>query len=197
MEKRAFALITMMSIALMLVGLAPALAGGPPCPRPVMCPTPVCVPQPVPVLVPQPMCAPPPCGPVACGPPPCPPRRCRPNPLATLCKGAVSLVAGVIALPFRILDGLLCPNPCGYACAPPRRLACPPPMCGPVACGPAPMMMGGPGFCPPMYGYGRPPVAPMGFGRGASPRMVPFAKKESLQTKLVADSAEGMFGAYW
>jgi len=130
-----------------------------------------------------------------CGPPPCPPPQCKENPLAQILRGACDVVVGVVALPFRAVDCLVdlarrpkCgPPPCGpmAMCPPPMS---PPPMCGPPVCG------------PPGVGYGMGVGRPMGFGYGGprtKKKFAPFAKKDSMAVKLIAGSAEGVFGTYW
>jgi hypothetical protein len=199
--------------ALTIVCWAPsAWSGGPVCPRPTCCPPPMamcpppCPPPmclPAPVCGPQPMCGPPPCGPMAacpppmCGPRPCPPRGCGDNPLAMIVKGAVSIVAGAVALPFKIVDCLLSPlcKPCypKRACCPPPMAMCPPPACMPPACGPS--------FCPPgmAYGMGMGAVAPVGFGSGAPRRFKskPIAENKVLPLQLLAGPSDDIFGTYW
>ncbi|HMK35519.1 MAG TPA: hypothetical protein VK463_10655, partial [Desulfomonilaceae bacterium] len=117
----------------------------------------------------------------------------RENPLAMIVKGAVRLVVGVVALPFKVVDCLFaddcmprsrCYPPRVASCAPP----CPPP-CMPPVCGPA----GYPGM-----GYGMGMGGPAGFGYGVPKRrMVPFAKKATLPASLMAAPTDGFFGGYW
>jgi len=155
--------------------LSSGFAGGP------VCPPPVCGP---PVL-----CPPPPCPPPAC----CPPPDCRPNPLAMILSGAVRMVTGVIALPFRVVDSVLDHVRCGPRCCPPAVAMCPPPACPPPMCGPA---FGPP---PPVFGYGAMvPPPPVGFGRGVPKRFAPMAKEKNvLPLTLMAAPGEGFFGTYW
>jgi len=163
-------------LAVLLVAIAAVQvsAGGPVCPPP-MCPPPMCGPAP--------MCAPP-----LCGPPPCAPR-CEENPLAQICRGAFRLVAGVIALPFRVVGCVaqsICPP---QRCGPPLVACGPPPMCLPPVCGP----MG-----PPAFGYGRGVGRPVGFGGGAPKRFAPMAEKNKpLPLTLIAGPNDGVFGGYW
>jgi hypothetical protein len=160
-----------------LVGImGSALAGGP------VCPPPVCGP---PVFCPPPACPPPTCCP--------PPSDCRPNPLAMILSGAVRLVTGVIALPFRVVDSVLDHVRCGPGCCPPRVAMCPPPLCPPPGCGPA---FGPP---PPGFGYGAmAPPPPVGFGRGVPKRYSPMVKEKNvLPLTLMAAPGEGFFGTYW
>lgn len=191
--------------AALLIALTATLvsAGGPVCPPPMCgpqpCPPPMCGPQPCP----PPMCGPAMYPPPAC-PPPCPPRRCEDNPLAMILKGTVRLVAGAVALPFKMVDCVvneICrPKRCypaRPACPPPAMCPpapmCAPPGCMPPACGPMPAYYGP----PPGMGYGAPMPAPVGFGRGASYRSKPMAKKKSLPSQLLAAPSESVFGAYW
>ena len=172
----------------------PAMFCGPTvCPAPMPCPPPICA-APMPCAPPMP-CPPPvckvrrPCPPPMCAPPGCGPQPCKENPLAKMFRGACDIVTGAIALPFAALDCLLECGPCGprggpckVACAP-----CPPPACMPPMCGP--------GYGP-AYGmrHGR---RPMGIGRHAPRRMVPFAKRNSDRVPLFAGPALGIFGNYW
>jgi len=193
-------------VGLLVMTAGQALAGGPICPPP-MCPPPMCGP---PAYCPPPMCGPPvcmpmkvrpprmcppPCPPPMCGPPPCAPRCDREGPLARLLKGAVRLVAGVVSLPFRVVDRLI-----GGPCSPQRLgrrhrvMACAPPVCAPMGVyGPWRPM---PRYRAPAYGFGMAPGRPVGAGHGAPRRFVPFAKK-SVPAGLVASSVDGIFGAYW
>jgi hypothetical protein len=174
-------LVGIMGCVILAMTVAQVSAGGPVCP-PRGCPPPMCAP---PMMCAPPLCPPPVCPPPACGPPPCPPRGCRENPVAAVVKGAVRLVAGVIALPFKAVDCLveeLCrPSDCRMAapCPPP---VCPPPMCGPAPCPPGPM----PGFRP----------GPMGPRPGPA-RFRPFAEEKSAKIRLMAGPPEGIFGTFW
>ncbi len=145
-----------------------AIAGGPVCPPP-MCP--------------PPMLAPP------CPPPACPPPSCGPNPLAVILSGALRVVTGVIALPFRVVDSVIDHLRCGPRCCPPLVAMCPPPPCPPPMCGPA--------GCPPAFGYGAMPPRPVGIGRGVPRRFAPMAKETALPMMLYASPTEGFFGTYW
>jgi hypothetical protein len=182
----------------MLLALAAPLAsaGGPVCPprcMPPMCAPPPCAPPPM--CGPPAMCPPPMCPPPMCGPKPCPPR-CEDDPLTMIVKGTFRLVAGVVSLPFKLVDCLCrpsCPPPCG-----PRVACCPPPpMCPPPSC----MMPGcGMGCCPPGMGMGMGPMGPpAGFGRpGHRPvRPMAKAKDKALPVQLLAGPSEGVFGEYW
>lgn len=194
---RRFFVRTLVAIGLLLaLGVTQVLAGGP-C-RPV-CPPPMCGPS----MCPPPMCGPAPCPPPMCGPaacpPPCPPpRTCEMNPLKMILTGTVRLVAGAVALPFRLVDCVVTEICRPKACRPP---ACPPPMCGPAPCAPpvCPPPMCGPGYGAPVgYGMGAmPPPTSMGMGKGAPRHFKPMAKKSSVKTKLFADQSEGIFGNYW
>jgi hypothetical protein len=171
-----------------VIAAGQVFAGGPICP-PQGCPPPMCPPQ----MCPPPICAPPPCPPPACGPP-----RCGPGPIAQILLGAVRLVTGVVALPFRVVDALIYGPECW-----PRRcrpmVACgPPPMCPPPVCPPPMCWQPPPVSCPPYgYGYGMAPSRPVGFGVGAPRRFAPMAKKKSVPSRLIAGSVDGIFGAYW
>ena len=186
-----------------------ASAGGPIC-APPRCLPPMCGPQPCcppPVCGPPAMCAPPVCAPPMCAPRPCcpPPRNaCQDDPLSMIVKGTFRLVAGVAALPFKIV-GCIFTKPCEKGrfyplpqlCRP-VAMCCPPPMCMP----PCPPPACGMGYCPPGMGYGMGVMpAPMGYGRGAPRHMrpMPMAKnqKKGLPKQLLAGPAEGLFGAYW
>jgi len=183
MSKKSLILILTITGALIATGAAQVLAGGPICP-PAGCPPPMCMP---------PMCAPP-CAPppMMCGPRPCPPPPCGPNPLAMICRGALALVTGVIALPFKavdcLLDGLSRPR-CGPPpCGPPPRMACAPPICIP------PVVFGPPGG----MGYGKGVRRPVGFGQGAPRRFAPMSRSnKKLPATLMAGPGDGFFGAYW
>jgi len=164
MSKTLVVRVVTLTVLLVAFAAIQVSAGGPVCPRP-MCP--------------QPMCAPP-----MCCPPPCPPPRCQENPLAMICKGAFQIVAGVVALPFRVVgclaEGLSRPMRCG---PPPMMAGCAPPMCPPPVCGP---------------GYGMGPGRPVGFGGGAPRRFAPMAEKsKSLPLTLIAGPNDGVFGGYW
>ncbi len=176
-----------LAVALLLIAAAVGQvnAGGP-C-APPMCGPNYCVPQ----MCPPPMMV---CPPPRCAPPPCCPPQCKPNPLAQICNGAVSLVTGVIALPFKVADCLInslrCPPRCGPrpVCGPPR-MACVPPISVP------PYILGPPPGMPP-YGVGR--HRPMGFGHGAPRRFSPMAQGEKAAgLTFMAVSDEGFFGTYW
>ncbi len=198
MDKRVFVVLTTL-IFTMAISIG-VWAGGPVCP-PRGCPPQPCAPvmcAPQPCMPPS--CAPAPCGPI-CPPPPCGPQtctsQCEENPLAQIFKGACRLVVGVVALPFKIVDGIFggfdCPPSRRYAsCAPARMCAPPPPPCMPAMCPPV--------YCPPMgCGIGAPRPAPVGFGFGG-PRVKkfsPFGKKESAATSLIAAPTDGFFGTYW
>ncbi len=180
---------------LLIAAAAGQVNAGGPC-APPMCGPNYCLPQmcppPMPVCAP-PMCAPPPCGPPMCAPPPCPPR-CKPNPLAQICKGAFSLVTGVIALPFAVADCLIDSMRCAPRCGPrpvcgPPRMACAPPICVP------PYILGPP---PGMAPYGMMGHRPMGFGHGAPRRFSPMARGEKTAgMTFMAESGDGFFGTYW
>ncbi|MDQ7781813.1 MAG: hypothetical protein RDU20_02975 [Desulfomonilaceae bacterium] len=181
-----------LAITVLLIGAAAGQvnAGGP-C-APPMCGPNYCLPQMCPP--PMMMAAPPPCGPPMCPPPPCPPPRCKPNPLAQICNGAVSLVTGVIALPFKVadclIDSLACRPKCGPrpVCGPPR-IACAPPISVP------PYIMGPP---PGMPAYGMGHHRPMGFGHGSPRRYSPMAQKEkTARMDFMAEAGNGFFGTYW
>ena len=157
-------------------------AGGPVCRAP-QCMPPMCAP---PMPCPPPVCAPPrPCPPPVCGAPGCGPLPCKENPLARMLRGACDLVAGAITLPFAALDCILENGPCGPRGGPCKVAAapCAPPVCMPPMCGPGPA-----------YGMGR---RPMGIGRHAPRRMIPFAKQKSERNQLFAGPALGIFGNYW
>lgn len=168
-------LVAWLVMAMVSACVGAAFAGGP------VCPPPGCAPVA--------MCPPPACPPPMCGPPPCPPP-CEPGPLAQILRGTVRLVAGIVTLPFRIVDAL-----CDDSYCPPRRravVACapPPPMCPPWQ----PM----PGYANPAFGFGMAPGRPVGFGSGAPRRFVPFNAKKSVKpTKMLAGQVDGIFGAYW
>jgi hypothetical protein len=209
MERNLFKIVVVIA-TLLIAGLS--WAGGPVCKVPACGPQPcapmMCAPQPCMPQQCMPACPPPPCGPIcppmACGPAPCPPPACGPapcaapgceeNPLAQIVKGACRLVAGIVALPFKIVDGVFS----GFDCGPRRYASCKPiAMCAPPPCMPA---ICPPTICPPTgcgVGFSRP--APVGFGFGG-PRMKkfsPFAKKDSVTTTLIAAPTEGFFGSYW
>jgi hypothetical protein len=180
--------VAVMSCLMLTLTVAQVSAGGPVCP-PRGCPPPMCAP---PMMCAPPVCPPPACAPPSCGPRPCPPPGCKENPLAAVVKGAVRLVAGAVALPFKMVDCLLeemcaprcCPpgpGPCrvASACPPP----CPPPACGPSPCFPGPV----PGMMP----------APRGFRPGPARKFVPFAEKTSAKIRLMAGPPDGLFGNYW
>lgn len=201
-----FSRAALLSALLVALLVCQASAGGPICPQP-RCMPPMCAPQPCcppPVCCPPPACAPPMCAPKPC----CPPQQCEENPLAMILKGTCKLVAGVVALPFKIV-GCLTSGPCARpACypmrpaCPPMAMMCPPPMCPPPMCVPQPCCPPpscGMGYCPPGMGYGMGMMpAPMGYGR-PKPMMRPMAKnqKTSLPKQLLAGPAEGLFGTYW
>jgi len=143
---RALIVVTLLA----MVWVIPATAGGPPCPPPVCGPTmyapaPMCAPPACPPMKVKPMaaCPPPASPPAPCGPPPYKPK-CGPGPLEALCRGALNLVTGAIALPFKAADCLIdkCrrPSVCG-APPPPCPMPPPAPYCGPTPapayCGPA------------------------------------------------------------
>lgn len=211
MQRATLLRVLIVVLLLAMAGIVPATAGGPPCPPPVcgpvmyapppMCAPPACPPMKVKPMAacPPPACPPPVCAPAPCGPPPCKPK-CGPGPLEGLCRGALNLVTGAIALPFKAVDCLIdkCRRPslCG---APPPPCPMPPPA---PYCGPAPAMAYcGPAGCPPPYGYGMapPPARPFGFGRGHGPRLVPFSAKKSKKTKMIAGgpASDNLFGTYW
>ena len=212
-KKSAFCRVAALTAVIAVLLVCQASAGGPVCATPrclppmcgpqPCCPPPMCAPAPVcppPMCAPAP-CAPPMCGPRMCGPKPCAPQ-CEDNPLCMIVKGTFRLVAGAVALPFKLV-GCLLQGPCATpTCCPPRP-ACPPiAMCPPPSCMPscAPPACGM-GYCPPGMGYGMGPMAPpMGFGRGVPrPMMKPMAKKgsKSLPPQLLAGPSQGLFGAYW
>ncbi len=205
MEKR-------FSFAILVLGIVlsmsfAAFAGGPVCRQPacapMMCAPQPCMPQPcAPACMPQPcgpMACQPTCGPVcpppACGPRPCGPQMCEENPLAKIVKGACQLVAGIVALPFKIVDGIFsgidCPGQCGPR-YPRMAMCCPPQQCMPAVC--PPMVC-----APPACGMGMARPAPVGFGFGGPrvKRFSPFSKKESAAASLFAAPTEGVFGSYW
>jgi len=171
---------------LLIAAAAGQVSAGGPC-APPMCGPNYCVPQ----MCPPPMMV---CPPPACAPPPCGPPRCKPNPLTQICKGAFSLVTGVIALPFAVADCLIdslrcCAPSCGPrpVCGPPR-MACAPPISVP------PYILGPP---PGMHPYGM-RHRPMGFGHGAPRRFSPMAQgKKNAGATFMAESGDGFFGAYW
>lgn len=137
-----------------------------------------------------PVCPPPLCPPAMCAPPPCPPPSCGPHPLAAILSGALRVVTGVIALPFRVVDSVIDHLRCGPRCCPPPVAMCPPMPCPPPMCGPA--------GCPlPAIGYGMMPPRPVGLGRGAPRRFAPMAKETVLPMMLYATPMEGFFGTYW
>ena len=156
------------------------------CAPPMPCPPPVCAP---PMPCPPPICkVPRPCPPPVCNAPGCGPEPCRENPLAKMFRGACDIVTGAIALPFAALDCILENGPCGPRGGPCKIAAapcCPPPACMPPMCGPGPA-----------YGMG-PGRRPMGVGRHAPRKMVPFAERKSERTPLFAGPAQGIFGNYW
>ena len=168
---RIFTLSVALVALCLTVMIAPmASAGGPVCPPP---------------LCPPPMCAPPPCP-----PPACPPPSCGPHPIAAILSGALRVVTGVIALPFRVVDSVIDHLRCGPRFCPPPVAMCPPPLCPPPMCGPA--------GCPvPALGYGMMPPRPVGMGRGVPRRFAPMAKETVLPMMLYAAPAEGFFGTYW
>jgi hypothetical protein len=108
-------------------------------------------------------CAPPPCGPPACAPvsfaplpcpppacppPDCAPPGCAPPPCGSMqfagcgsggmdgVRGTLGQVLGIIALPFTLLEKMICSEPkhCPPECPP--VMCCAPPPCGPMAYGP-------------------------------------------------------------
>lgn len=185
MTRRLFVRVFMVVALLVAASALPVAAGGPVCPPPGCGPI-VCAPP----LCPPPLCVPPRCGPPRCGPPRCAPYPCKPNPLAQICEGAVRLVKGVVALPFKVVgcvvNSLSCPPRCcpKPVCRPPR-MACAPPICVP------PYIFG------PPVGY-MPPRPPVGFGHRAPRRFSPMAhKQKAVQITLMAGPGEGFFGAYW
>jgi hypothetical protein len=201
-KRNSFCRAAVMTALLATMLVCQASAGGPICAPPPSCMPPMCAPQP---CAPPPLCGPPPmCAPRMCGPKPCPPPVCEDNPLAMILKGTCRLVAGVVALPFKIVGCLLNSNsPCAKpACYPrpvcPPMAMCPPPMCPPPMCMPQGCGMG---CCPPGMGYGMGAMAPsFGYGRGVPRQMMkPMAKKEkkSLPQQLLAGPSDGLFGAYW
>gem|GEM_PF-799220 len=169
------------------------------CPPPMPCPPPVCAPPmpcPPPVCAPPMLCPPPickvprPCPPPVCKAPGCGPQPCKENPLAKMFRGACDIVTGAIALPFAALDCMLEQNaPCGPRGGPCKIAAapCAPPVCMPPMCGPGYGAAYG-------MGHGR---RPMGIGRHAPRKMVPFAKHKSDKFQLFAGPATGIFGNYW
>ena len=158
---------------------APAMFCGPTvCPVPMPCPPPLCA---APMPCPPPVCAPPmPCPPPSCGPQPC-----RENPLAKIFRGACDIVTGAIALPFAAVDCLIECGPCGPRGGPCKiaNAPCPPPACMPPMCGPG-------------YGMG-PGPRPMGVGRHAPRKMVPFAERKADKVQLFAGPPLGVFGNFW
>ncbi len=57
-----------------------------------------------------------------------------------------------------------------------------------------------PPMCGPGFGYGMGMGRPVGFGYGGprhKKRFAPFAKKDTMAVKLIAGTAEGVFGTYW
>lgn len=181
MTRRRVSIIATAAAVLVMAGAVDLFAGGPVCP-PMGC---------GPVMGPPMVCPPPMCPPVKyCGPP-CPPPLCKPNPLAQIFDGAINVLTGVIALPFKVvdcvIDKLCCPPKCG-----PARPYCPPP----VACGPPmavpPFVMG------PAPGYGMGHGAPVGFGHRPPKKFSPMARKEKpMEITLTAGADQGFFGAYW
>jgi hypothetical protein len=183
-------------MAVLLAVSIPCLAGGPVCPPPMCgpqpCMPPACMPQP---CAPPMACAPPPCMPMPCGPQMCCPPKCGPgcdDCLSALCKGAVKLVAGVISLPFKLVDCLFSGPNC-----PPRPMCRPMTACAPQMCCPPP-----PCGMPPAMGCGMPMGNPYGFGYGGprpAKRMAPFAKNKTkaLPDMLMAAPTETIFGACW
>jgi hypothetical protein len=163
---------------------APPMPCPPPlCAAPMPCPPPVCA---APMPCPPPVCkVPRPCPPPVCGPPPCGPKPCKENPLARMFRGACDLVVGAVSLPFAAVDCIV--ESCGPSGGPCNVSACPPPACMPPMCGP--------GYGP-AYGMG-PGRRPMGIGRHAPRKMVPFAKGKSERAQLFAGPPLGIFGNYW
>lgn len=184
-----------LTVALVVFGVSLAAAGGVACP-PGGCPPPMCPP----VMCAPPPCPPPVCGPVACCGPDCRCARCCPGPLGQILTGAVRLVVGVVALPFRLVDALLYGPGCGPRFRRPVVACCPQPVCAPPGCGPMlgcmPWQM--PGAVPVAYGYGamgRP--RPVGFGSGAPKKFAPFGKKSGGKSQMMAGQVDGLFGVYW
>ena len=204
MEKR-------FSFAILVLGIVlsmsfAAFAGRPVCRQPacapMMCAPQPCMPQPcAPACMPQPcgpMACQPTCGPVcpppACGPRPCGPQMCEENPLAKIVKGACQLVAGIVALPFKIVDGIFsgidCPGQCGpsnrvWPCVALRNSAC--------------LLFALPWLRAPGLWNGNGETRPGGFRLRwpQSKRFSPFSKKESAAASLFAAPTEGVFGSYW
>jgi hypothetical protein len=186
--------VVLISAVLIAAWTVSALAGGPICPPrgcgPAYCPQPMCMPPAcLPPMCSPPMCAPPVCPPRTCGPPPC-----KPNPLAQICEGAFRLVAGVIALPFKVVGCMVDFGRCKPRCGYPPAACCPPVACAsPIS---VPPYILGPS---PMAGYGMGPgVPPIGLGRRPPRKFSPMAKKKGpLEMSLMAEANEAFFGAYW
>ncbi|MFH1116611.1 MAG: hypothetical protein V1792_22075 [Pseudomonadota bacterium] len=179
MSKKYLTCASAVVVLLIAAVVGQANAGGP-C-APPMCGPNYCLPQ----MCPPPMCAPPPCG----------PPMCKPNPLGQICRGALDLVTGVIALPFKVadclIDSLRCAPRCGPrpVCGPPHGMACVPPISVP------PYILGPPPGMPPYAMGGH---RPMGFGHGAPRRFSPMARGEKTAgLTFMAVSDDGFFGAYW